>query len=752
MKIHSLYAFFWLAVCFCGGCCFSGSSDVIRTEVNERTEATLAASRELVNRLLPEHACQITLEIIESERGQDVYEIDVVKDCIVLRGNTPSAIGSALNHYLKYTAKVHFSWGCGDQLNLPETLPLPETIRVVTPYLHRPAYNYCTHGYTMPWWGWDKWERELDFLALNGFNEALIIQGQEQVWINTLTKFGYTEEEVLSWLVMPTHQPWMFMSNMQSYGGPMPKSLVIQRVELAQRMMDRMRELGIRPILQGYYGMVPAGFQSKHPQANIHVQGDWCGLKRPDMLDPTDPLFAQIADVFYAEQAKLYGKLKFLAADPFHEGGSTQGIDLSKCGEGIFNAMQRAQPGVTWVIQAWGGNPRDALIRNLDKSKLLILDLFCEAKTTWKDRKGFQNTPWVWCTIGNFGGNTGLDGRFETYARAPSQALRDPDSGQLCGLGAVPEGSQTNPLIWDLHFENIWRNTPMMNSDSWIHAYAERRYGAVSKPAERAWEFLLQTVYGRPRGGKGGETPFNTVMNARPSLDPNQRARLFAGPPVPTYEDKAEYLFAAWESLIAAGQTCESSEGYRYDLADLTRQVICDAVTRIHGRIVKAYHAGDREQVKILSTQMLSLFDDLDDILATRQEFLLGTWIADARSWGETSAESDLCEWNARTLVTTWTNPSDMLTDYGNRSWAGLVKDFYKQRWAMWFDALNQSLAKGEKIDEKAVRNDIRTWEYTWGKQTVKTYSAEPVGNTLEIAKRIYDKCLSLDPAFFKRK
>ena len=53
---------------------------------------------------------------------------------------------------------------------------------------------------------------------------------------------------------------------------------------------------------------------------------------------------------------------------------------------------------------------------------------------------------------------------------------------------------------------------------------------------------------------------------------------------------------------------------------------------------------------------MLGLIRDMDELTGTRREWLLGVWIADARSWGATRAEKNLCERNARELLTTWTS------------------------------------------------------------------------------------------------
>lgn len=84
-----------------------------------------------------------------------------------------------------------------------------------------------------------------------------------------------------------------------------------------------MRELGIAPVLQGYYGMVPYKFKEKHPGARIVEQGIWAGgNRRPDMLDPADPLFAPIARAFYEEQKKSSAKICILPPIRFMRAGT----------------------------------------------------------------------------------------------------------------------------------------------------------------------------------------------------------------------------------------------------------------------------------------------------------------------------------------------------------------------------------------------------------------------------------------------
>lgn len=696
-----------------------------------------SAARDLIGRIVPKEAGSFVIETIPAENGQDVFEIESRDGKIVLRGNNGVSIASALKRYLADYCHADPGWMCGSQMNLPPKLPaVPAKIHVVSPYQYRFDYNYCTHGYTFAWWDWPRWERELDDLAMHGVNLALIIEGQEQVWIDALKKFGYTDAEVRKWLVMPSHEPWQFMSNMEDYGGPVPESIVKRRLELGKKIITRMRELGMEPVQQGYYGIVPSDFHKRFPSANVHAQGMWSTLKRPDMLDPDDPLFAKFAAAFYRSQEKYFGTAKFLAADPFHEGGNTQGIDLAACAREMYAPMSNAYPNVTWVFQSWQANPRQQMLDALDKNRCLVLDLFCEDHENWRLRNQFGNTPWLWCSIHNFGGNDFLASRLARVAGGPANALAEagPGRGYMRGIGGLMEGSDTHPAVWEMLFDQTWRtNAPDFNV--WLDGYALRRYGAEDPSARQALQTLFDSAWNVTQKTGPKAVHYNSVICGRPSLDPNQRACPYTGTTPPFDEAK---VVEAWKQLLDAAPACGASDGYRYDVADVGREVMADLGTHYHKAIIRAFQAKDTAQLRQLSGKMLGLLRDMDELAGTRKEFLLGAWIADARAWGSTPEEKDLCEWNARTLLTTWTVPQSHI-DYANRQWNGLLGEYYYTRWKMWLDALNDAASKNEKFNQESVRKKIQQWEYAWTHET-KTFPSQPHGDTVAVAKNLLAK------------
>ena len=197
-----------------------------------------------------------------------------------------------MNWYLKYVAHLQISTN-GSNLRCNGPLPVPaEVILRESPYRYRYALNQNVDGYTTPYWDWPRWQREIDLLALSGINTLLIERGTDAVLYETFREFGYSDQEVRQWITQPAHQNWQLMGNLCCFDEPISRALLKRRADSARQIIARLRALGITPVLPGYYGIVPASFQQKHPEAHVIAQGDWNGFARPGWLDPRDPLFA----------------------------------------------------------------------------------------------------------------------------------------------------------------------------------------------------------------------------------------------------------------------------------------------------------------------------------------------------------------------------------------------------------------------------------------------------------------------------
>ena len=695
------------------------------------------ASRALSQRLLGQRSGDFIFKYQAPENGQDIFEISSIGEKICIKGNNALAISSGLNWYLKYHCECHVSQ-VGNQLKLPSPLPaLDQPFKKVANFKHRPFYNYCTFGYTMPWWNWEQWEKEIDWLALNGINLPLMIVGQEAVWVKTLTQFGMTEEQVLDWLVPPSHFPWMYMGNMESYGRPLPKSWVTSHVALGQKILKRMRELGMTPVLQGYYGNVPSAFKTLYPDAKINDTGKWGGHKRPSTLNPTDPLFAKIADAFYKEQEKLFGKSSYFQADLFHEDHAKKaatGLDKGKAGKAVFDAMLNRNPNAVWVMQSWIDTPHQAVIMGIPedmRKQLLVIDLMCERYTTnknkarWQRTAGFWGVNWCWASINYFGGRMGVFGFLDNMNEGPFLAKARKEGKTMTGLGAVPESTEQNPITFDLAFEPVWRDQAA-NMDQWVSAYQARRYGKHVESADKAWKMLIHSVFNRTPKGQG---PYSSVICARPMV--SRTPRISCSSVVPTYPLSS--ITEATAALLEAADELKDMETYQFDVVDTTRQMLAVVAMEIYKKMKTAYKQKDLAQFDISSKQFLELILDTDTLLGTRREFMMSRWINDARQWGTNESERDYLEEYARTLITVWCE-KDVHHDYACREWNGLMKAYYYPRWvlsiAQWRD-----LIQGKKHPL-----DISKWEHDWCKDFSVTFQNEPTGDAVQESVRMYNK------------
>lgn len=714
------------------------------------TGSSEKAVYDLIERVTPGYASQYRLEIIPSENGNDIYEVDGDGQKIILRGNNAVSLATAFNWYLKYTCHAHVSW-FGNQLELPEKLPQPaHKERRIINGKFRVYMNYCTVSYTAAWWNWERWQQELDYMAMNAINMPLFSVGLDGVWYNTLLRFNFTEEEARAFLTGPGHSAWQWMQNIQSYGGPLPKSVIDKHVALGKKILARQLELGMQPIQQGFSGYVPRELQKKYPQAKISMKRKWCGFDGTAQLDPTDPLFHEMGLAFLEEQDKLFGSYGAYAADPFHE--SAPPIDtpeyLKSVGQTIHKLFQTFDTGALWVMQAW--SMREDIVKAIPKESLLILDLN-GSKTASNGGWGY---PVIAGNLHNFGGRINMHGDLALLAsnQYKKAKARYPN---VCGSGLFMEAIEQNPVYYDLAFE-MPNHTDSIHLQGWLAAYAERRYGARSAAAEKAWMYLLEGPYRRGTNG----TERSSIVAACPALDV-KKSGPNAGLGIP-YEPML--VIQAQAQLLKDADKLAVSKPYRFDIVDVQRQMMTNLGQLVHKKAAEAFVAKDRAAFTLHSRRFLELLSDMDELLYTRSEYSFDKWLTEARSWGETKKEKDLMERDATSLVTIWGADGDpRIFDYSWREWAGLINGYYLPRWQKFYTMLQGHLDAGTDYQEEGLplaygREDFRAndfynqladWELAYVVQTDKARTPVTRGDELVITRRLFDKYLKLSREYY---
>lgn len=83
----------------------------------------------------------------------------------------------------------------------------PADTTVTSPIMYRYYFNTVTHGYTTPYWGWKRWEKEVDWMAMHGINMPLIVGAQEAILYRVFEKPGPTKDEILDYFSGLPHFP-----------------------------------------------------------------------------------------------------------------------------------------------------------------------------------------------------------------------------------------------------------------------------------------------------------------------------------------------------------------------------------------------------------------------------------------------------------------------------------------------------------------------------------------------------------------
>ena len=700
------------------------------------------AVRRLIERITPGHGQDFIIETIAASAGENIFEVEARDGKIVLRGDSPLSQAVAFNWYLKHDAFVDVSWYADDAVNVPAKLPLPaEKIRETTRIKDRFFLNYCTFGYTMPFWRWRDWERCIDWMALNGINLPLAQTGNEYIWQKVWREYGLSDEEIRAFYTGPAYLPWHRMVNIDRWDGPLPQSFIDGQRDLQKQILARERELGMKPVLCAFAGHVPEALKTKQPAMKIEaIPPGWGGFSSNyscSFLNPLDPKFKEIQIKFLREQQKEYGTSHYYGADPFNEitPPSWEPAYLAGVSRAIYDGMAEVDPNAIWLQMAWTfgadrGHWTDerlsAMIGAVPAGRMVLIDYVCENSELFRKTRAFYGAPFIWDYLGNFGGNTSLVGPINKINRRVAAVMNDTTLTNLTGVGATLEGFN-NPVVYEILFDRVWAGTNL-DLAQWVRDEARARAGGADPEVEQAWDILREKILidSNPIGGHG------VIFQLQPSLRSEANNMLSAHI---VYHD--EDLFRAWGRLLQAGPAARKSSAYQRDLVDTTRQALGNLGLVLRAQMAAAYDRKDAAGFKQAADQFMALGRDLDTFLGTRTEFMLGKWIGDAKSWAANKEEQAYYEKDARRIITIW---GGGLTDYAGRQWNGLMSDYYLPRWQMLIEATLAELKGGMPVDRPALEKQWRGHDLKFAMTANGHYATKPHGDFFALSRALYKK------------
>ena len=678
---------------------------------------------------------EIVIDASLAENGKDVFVITSQNGKPCIKGNTQLSVATGINWYLNHYAHINLTWNNLTTDLSKVTLPVPGTEeKHVCNTTYRYNFNTCTFSYSMAFWTWERWQQEIDWMALHGINAPLNLVGLDVVTRKFLEELGVSESDIDAYIAGPGFIAWFAMNNLEGWGGTINSSSTgvqmngnpdwwyTRQEQLCRNMLQRMRELGMQPVIPGFSGQIPnslsnysiSGFSS----SDVINGGTWAGgYTRPDILKPFTDSYKNLASVYYKHLEDVMGVSEFYSMDPFHEGNSLpSGITADNTWPKIMAELDNyyeenvskenltkysAPEKPKWIIQKWQNLPPGDVFSTMSgypeyKERFIGLDLFADniyaGNAAFWQGQFYAGCPYVYCMLHNFGGRSGMHGRLETTMDGYFQALAKGNNCQ--GIGATPEGIETNPILYDMLFELPWMDPAKRpTANEWLADYAHARYGVDNETAPKALSALKnlkKSVWDCKVNQQGTS---EAVILARPNWTVSKVSSWSTSA---IYWDTQDVLQAADElsaikDVVTANGGQDGIANYNYDFIDVVRQSMVDYAAQLLPLINAAHNSNNNAEYTRLYQLYLQLMLDLDAMLSYDENFKLERWTSLARNiadevGGTTENDRNWLEWNARTQVTVWSKGDTDLHDYSNRCWAGLIKDFHYKRWKHFFE------------------------------------------------------------------
>ena len=251
---------------------------------------------------------------------------------VQVNGTTAVTMAYCLAQYCKRELLMSFTWERSGGFQVPTTLPspLPATSlslqkRCAPGQGHRCHTHYMnvvTSSYSAWNWGWERWEREIDWMALHGIDLVFSFTGQEYLWRETYRELGLNDSQIQSGFNGPAFLAWSRGQGGHQNGGvfdggafnySLSDEFLTGQWNLQKKIVARQTELGIGSVLPAFMGDVPGPLKLLFPHANISGNGSPGSV----WLDALDPLFSRIGKTFLGKAIRDFGKTGYYEADGF---------------------------------------------------------------------------------------------------------------------------------------------------------------------------------------------------------------------------------------------------------------------------------------------------------------------------------------------------------------------------------------------------------------------------------------------------
>lgn len=681
---------------------------------------------DLIKRNTPRIADQFLLKTIESDNGYDCYEIYSEGKKVVLAGNSPLSQAMAYYDYLgKYHGVVITS---GDyDISTISSAPLPEEkiSRTIKKKI-RAMTSYESFSLNGNFRGFDRWEKEIDFMAMHGFNRALQPVGFDGVLFRTLTDIGMPENFCLEFSSGPAFLMNQLTGNIAGTNSVNSKEYLERKITVGKLISDRERSLGIEPIFPAAIPSVPFSLRKKYIKMDIFKAPMWYNFPPIFFIRPKNAFFSVFNKKFLTIQREALGETHSYIFGGVYEsdkkGYNSHLADLGKALEEMLGEFDAEA-----VCYLHTSSINADFFKNCSGDRYIFLDN-CEMSKSSDILNSRKYIPEI---SGNRYGRTGIYGNVQ-------KLCDNPFANSELGGALSFDSFDINPVYCAAALKAITTDGSF-DRDEFIRDFCAKRYKTDSFTDDIISLIDLCS----------SDECTGSIICARPCTNVKHTA------PYDTMERDYDFHRLYQIAQNIANSDDKKTDATRADLQSIVRQFLSDLAYPVYIKATEFFKEKNVRNFEQASNLFLEICEDIDRLLRTREETNFCTKYLEAQELGSSQEEKESLQINFLLLHTIW-GPFDhsILYDTVWNEWGGLVKDYYEARWHMYYRSLAAYFDNPKKLKDNSKKQPLDRNEYNGSYQAkrlalfennfLENYIPRKNGigeeDTVEVAKELLEK------------
>lgn len=639
---------------------------------------------ELIKRNTPRIADSFILKTIESDCGFDCYEIYAEDKRVVLAGNSQLSQAMAYYHYLNKFHGVVITNGNFDISSI-SSAPLPdEKIERTIKKKIRAMTSYEMFSLSGNFWGFDRWEKEIDFMAMRGFNRALQPVGFDGVLYKTLTDIGMPEEFCLEFSSGPAFLINQLTGNIAATNSVNSKEYLERKITVGKLISDRERELGIEPIFPAAIPSVPFSLRKKYIKMDIFKAPMWYNFPPIFFIRPKNAYFSVFNKKFLKIQQELLGETHSYIFEPIYESEKKgYNVHLSDMGKYLAEMLEEFDENAECYIHTSSINSE--FFKETDCKKYIFLDN-CGMATQTNILNGKK---YIVELSGNRYGRTGIYGNVQKVCNNP---FADSPLGSALSFDTF----EINPVYCAASLEML-TSDGKIDCNGFIKDFCQKRY----KTDAFSDDIIALTELCNSDECAG------SIICARPCTDIKHTA------PFDTIKRSYDFhkLYEIAKNILDSD--ARKIDTMRADLQSVVRQFLSDLAYPVYLSATQFFKEKNVRNFEQASNLFLEICEDMDRLLRTRKDTDFCTKYEQAQELGSGKEEKESLQINFLLLHTIW-GPFNhsILYDTVWNEWGGLVKDYYEGRWHMYYRSLAAYFDNPKKLKDNSKKQPLDRNEY----------------------------------------